>query len=284
MTIQHICGLCASNRNKLCYYKWNFPIVKCLECGFVETVVQDDLDLSSIYSEEYYDGGKKDGYVDYKASQAILEKEFEELLVYLEKFITNHSVLVELGSAYGFLLKMAKSRFKRVVGFEISEPSIEYCLQQGLEVYPVSDLQKELPSIAPVDVLVMLDTIEHVEKPLELLESLFKSMNKGGIIVLTTGDIGSLYGKITGKNWRLMTPPQHLSFFSVDTLSKMLKKAGFEIVVAEKPWKKVPLKLVIYQIISRLGFKNTSFVQKLPNLGVPVNLFDAMRIIAKRPI
>lgn len=284
MNVQHICGLCSSNQSILRFYKWNFPIVKCAKCGFMETVISSELDLSSIYTEEYYDGGRKDGYVDYKASQVILEKEFEDLLLYLEKFTSNHSVLVEIGCAYGFLLNKAKSLYDKVVGFEISSPAIEYCAKHGLEVYPASELNNILPKIPPIDLLIMLDTIEHVEDPKSLIELLFRKMNNGGIIILSTGDVDSLYSRLTGKLWRLMTPPQHLSFFSVGTMCKMLTNSGFEIVIIEKPWKRVPVKLVLYQILSRLGFKKIGFIEKLPNMGIPVNLFDAMRVVARKSI
>jgi hypothetical protein len=283
MNFQHICGLCNSKHSILYFYKWNFPIVKCTKCGFVETIISNDLDLSAIYTEEYYDGGRKDGYIDYKASQVILEKEFEDLLLYIEKFVLNRGVLVELGSAYGFLLRKAKGYYNQAIGFEISSPAIEYCVNIGLEVYPASELKDILPKISPIDVLVMLDTIEHVENPKALLELLFRNMSSGGIIVLTTGDIASLYSRLTGKSWRLMTPPQHLSFFSVRTMCKMLNDIGFEIIVTQKPWKKVPVKLVLYQILSRLGFKQFRVIEKLPNIGIPVNLFDAMRVVARKP-
>jgi SAM-dependent methyltransferase len=282
--IEHICGLCSNNQSILCFYKWNFPIVKCSKCSFMETVISNDLDLSSIYTEDYYDGGRKDGYVDYESSQVVLEKEFEALLLYLEKYTTGHDVLVEIGCAKGFLLNKAKSFYDKVIGFEISAPAIDYCLKHGLEVYSSEELNNILPKIPPIDVLIMLDTIEHVKNPKVLIQLLFRKMNNGGIIILTTGDVDSLYSRLTGKLWRLMTPPQHLSFFSVNSMSKMLTDAGFEIVITEKPWKWVPVKLVLYQILSRLGFKKLGFIKKLPNTGIPVNLFDAMKVVARKPI
>ena len=205
--LQHICGLCNNDHSFLCFYKWNFPIVKCPKCGFMETVISNDLDLSSIYTEEYYDGGRKDGYVDYESSQVVLEKEFEALLLYLEKYTPGHDVLVELGCAKGFLLNKAKSLYDKVIGFEISAPAIDYCLKHGLEVYSSEELNNILPKILPIDVLIMLDTIEHVKNPKVLIQSLFRKMKNGGIIILTTGDVDSLYSRLTGKLWRLMTPP-----------------------------------------------------------------------------
>lgn len=280
--VTHTCGLCKHVHKNILYCKWGYPIVKCDKCGFVETVIPAELDLSSIYGADYYDGGRVDGYIDYKSSRPILEREFGDLLNYLETFLPQKGKLVELGCAYGFLLKQAETRYNQVFGFEISVPSIEYCKSAGLEVFPATDLAGVLPNIGPVDVIVMLDTIEHVEKPKELLELLFNNLSQGGLLILTTGDISSVYSRITGKYWRLMTPPQHLSFFSVRTMNQMLKDLGFEVVKSDKPWKKVPLKLILYQILSRLRLKKIGIVEKLPNVGLPVNLFDAMRVVARK--
>jgi SAM-dependent methyltransferase len=283
MKVEHTCSICNSDESTLLFYKWSYPIVKCRKCNFIETLISNEIDLSSIYTEEYYDGGRKDGYADYKASKVVLEKEFEDLLFYLEKFNPGHGVLVELGCAYGFLLGKAKTLYDHVVGFEISSSAIEFCRNSGLEVHPASEMEDLLPKVSPIDVLIMLDTIEHVENPRMLMESLFKNLATGGIIILTTGDIGSFYGRITGKLWRLMTPPQHLSFFSVNTMSRMLKDAGFEILMVDKPWKKVPIKLMLYQILSRFGLKTPGLIEKFPNMGLPINLFDAMRVVARKP-
>lgn len=280
--VLHTCGLCDSVHNNIMFYKWGYPIVKCDKCGFVETVIPAGLDLPSIYDEEYYDGGRVDGYIDYKASRPVLEQEFGELLTYLDAFSPQKGKLVELGCAYGFLLKQAENRYKKVFGFEISAPSIEYCKSEGLEVYASVDLANILPVIGPVDVIVMLDTIEHVENPRALLQLLFDNMSEGGMLILTTGDVSSLYSKVTGKFWRLMTPPQHLSYFSVKTMTQMLKGIGFDIVRCDKPWKRVPLKLISYQILSRLGLKKIGIIEKIPNVGLPVNLFDAMRVVARK--
>jgi hypothetical protein len=84
-----------------------------------------------------------------------------------------------------------------------------------------------------------------------------------------------------GKHWRLMTPPQHTFFFSPRTMSAMLARMGFDVVACRKPWKTVPFGLVTYQLGRILG------MSRPPRLGgnrfgLPINLFDAFRMIAVR--
>ena len=101
-------------------------------------------------------------------------------------------------------------------------------------------------------------------------------------MALTTGDIGSLYGRLSGRKWRLMTPPQHLFFFSKQTMLELLNKTGFELVEFSHPWKLVPWRLALYQISPRLK-EALGPVGRLP-LGLYVNLFDAMFVIARKKV
>jgi hypothetical protein len=77
-----------------------------------------------------------------------------------------------------------------------------------------------------------------------------------------------------------MTPPQHTFFFSRNTITRLLSEAGFEIVRISSPFKVVPLGLAAYQVGARLGWR-IPFLEKI-RIGIPVNLFDAMQIIARK--
>ena len=102
-----------------------------------------------------------------------------------------------------------------------------------------------------------------------------------GLLMISTGDWDSLLARAMGKRWRLMTPPQHLFFFSPETLGALLERHGFQVVDCMKPWKMVPLGLAVYQVGNRLRIRLPS-LERLNTLGVPVNLFDTFRMIARK--
>ena len=87
--------------------------------------------------------------------------------------------------------------------------------------------------------------------------------------------------RITRSYWRLMTPPQHLFFFSKPTLTQMLERLGFEVVTCSHPWKISPMSLLVFQLLRVLGLPNRA-VPRFGNLGIPINLFDALRLVARR--
>ena len=77
-----------------------------------------------------------------------------------------------------------------------------------------------------------------------------------------------------------MTPPQHLFYFSRATLRALLERLGFAVVRCDRPWKYVPLGLAAYQVGSRLGMRLKPL--ESIRLGVPVNLFDTVRVVARK--
>jgi hypothetical protein len=133
----------------------------------------------------------------------------------------------------------------------------------------------------PFDVMVMLDVIEHLPNPLEAITLIKDHLTLGGHLVLTTGDWDSLFSSVSGRYWRLMTPPQHLYFYSRRTLKALLRKAGFKILECTRPWKKIPFGLAAYQLLRRFHIP-LPLPRKLSNFGVPVNLFDTVRLICRK--
>jgi 2-polyprenyl-3-methyl-5-hydroxy-6-metoxy-1,4-benzoquinol methylase len=254
-----------------------FDVVEC-SCGLVRTVLPPGFDPASIYTEAYFQGGHRDGYADYSASGEELAHEFRRILAALKKHVPGGR-LVEIGCAYGYFLDAALSSFE-ICGVEISDHARAVCVGRGLDVG--AELTPEFAvSRGPFDAAVMLDVLEHMQDPGDTLDLMHANMSPGAQLMITTGDFGSLLARTMGKRWRLMTPPQHLWFFSPATITALLARHGFRVHTVEHPWKMVPVALAAYQASRYLG--GQAFVRRYVRGGrFPINLFDAMRVIAER--
>src|SRR5262245_24296929 len=271
------CVACGEHDAKPLYAVNGFEVVEC-ECGLARTVLPPDFDPASIYTEAYFQGGQRDGYADYEASGDELRHEFRRILAALRKHVASGK-LIELGCALGFFLQEASSSFA-TCGIEISDHAREVCKSKGLDVE--RDATPEvLATRGPFDAAVMLDVLEHMQDPGAVLDHLHGAMRPGAQLLVTTGDYGSLLARAMGKRWRLMTPPQHLWFFSPATVSALLARHGFRVHTVDHPWKLVPLALVVYQATRYLGGQNM-LRRFVPRGRIPINLFDAMRVIAAR--
>jgi SAM-dependent methyltransferase len=275
------CQICQAQTFSRLFKKNGFDILKCSSCGIVFTRIPPGFDLLSIYDESYFQGGQPDGYGDYIGTEAVLRREFRKSVDLIRKLMGQRSGLrlLELGSAYGFFLDEA-SKYFECLGIEVSTSAAEHSRKRGHHVIDGILTEQALSQIGSVDVVALFDVVEHLADPVATFRLIDRCLNKDGVVVLTTGDIESLYARVAGRSWRLMTPPQHTFFFSPRTLSAIFERMNYKVEVVKKPWKLVPLSLAFYQLGSRLGFRFKLF-ERL-NLLVPVNLGDAVMIVARK--
>ncbi len=270
----------AEAAHALLYKKWGYPILRCQSCGLGSTDTDNRFDPDQFYSAAYFDGQYKDGYGDYLGSESVLRAEFRGLVSHLAEWSITGGKLLEIGSAYGFFLLEASRSFEST-GLEICEHAVRFCRERGLDVQQGVLSDDFFRGRAPFDAMVMLDVIEHLPDPLETVTLIKNNLRLGGHLVITTGDWDSLFSSVAGRYWRLMTPPQHLYFYSRRTLRTLLRKAGFKILECSRPWKKIPFGLAMYQLLRRFRIP-LPLPRKLSNFGVPVNLFDTVRLICRK--
>ena len=273
-----ICPACGTAFRSL-YVKNGCDIQRCDTCGLGRTETSG-FDPARYYNEGYFSGEHSDGYQDYVGEESVLRREFARTVGVI-RGLRPGGRLIELGCAYGFFLQEAKPYFD-VAGIELAADAAAHARRNGLNVLDGVADEANLQKLGPADVIVLLDVIEHLPDPLATLTLCERHLNPGGIIVLTTGDFGSLYARIAGAHWRLMTPPQHLWFFTPDSLGRLGAKAGLRLIAADHPWKIVPLSLILFQLRRMLGLRIAAS-RPASHVGLPVNLFDAMRIVLQKP-
>jgi len=274
-----ICKICLSTDTVFLFLKNGFKIKKCKKCNVVFTDIQDNFDFTSIYTEQYFQGGQNDGYNNYKGSESVLHSEFIRDVDFLSNYAKKGAKLLELGSAYGFFLDVARHNFI-VDGLEIAKDAVAFSRDRGHTVYE-GILDTAANKLGQRDIICMFDVIEHLPDPCETFKIIDNLLTKNGLLFLTTGNIDSFLARLTGKNWRLMTPPQHTFFYSKRTLRLFLKKFNYDILFMDSPSKLVPIGLVFYQFyrMTRIRIK---FLEKITNHHLRINLFDTVRILARK--
>jgi len=262
-------------------------LLECRTCGFITADINlTEEEAETLYGKDYFHGQE---YSDYTRDKNILQKNFSGRLKTLRKFLKDsHTDLLEIGCAYGFFLDLAGSSFKSVKGIDISADAAAYAANT-LNVNAVSGnfLETEMK---PYDICCMWDTIEHLCEPERFIEKISNEISPGGLLAVTTGDIGSLNAKMRGKNWRQIHPPTHLHYFSVKTLKKLLDRYGFKTVHTSHPGNLINVETALYTILCLKRDKKKLYEKvikifrkiKLAQLNIPVNFFDFMYIVAQK--
>lgn len=273
-----VCGL--PTPQDLCYEKWGYNIVRCRECGLGAAVAPLGFDPTTLYDEGYFQGARTDGYADYAGSEAVLRAEFRHSLAALRRYAPPGGPLLEIGCAHGFFLLEAQAHYD-CRGVDISSAAVARCQARGLNAVCARPGEDDFNVDRPQSAIVLLDCIEHLARPDATLEWAYHALAPGGCMAISTGDWSSWFARLLGRRWRLMTPPQHLFYFTRASLARLLTRLGFRVLEVRRPWKVVPLGLMAYQLGSRLGLR-VRRLERIGRWGLPVNLGDAMRVIARK--
>lgn len=253
-------------------------IWRCESCGLGRTQTSG-FDPGAYYTADYFSGGRSDGYSDYHGAEPVLRREFARTVDFVRRYRASGRLL-DLGCAYGFFLQEARRHFE-VCGIELAEDAAQSCRLSGLTVFSGVADEVTMARIGKLDVITLLDVIEHLPQPRETLALCCRHLKPGGVIVITTGNFASLVARMAGVKWRLMTPPQHLWFFTPESLRRLAGKLDLSLVQVDHPAKIVPLSLIAFQVRRMLGLPSAP-VTSASRIGVPVNLFDAMRIVLRK--
>jgi 2-polyprenyl-3-methyl-5-hydroxy-6-metoxy-1,4-benzoquinol methylase len=78
------------------------------------------------------------------------------------------------------------------------------------------------------DVVTLWDVLEHVPRPVELLERIRSWLALDGWLLLSLPNAGSRIARVMGKHWVLLLR-EHLWYFSPATIATLLSRAGFVV-------------------------------------------------------
>jgi 2-polyprenyl-3-methyl-5-hydroxy-6-metoxy-1,4-benzoquinol methylase len=239
--------------------------------------------VAALYDGDYFTGQE---YLDYAADEASFRHTFRKRLQRIRRQVRGGRLL-EIGSAYGFFLDLARAHFD-AVGYEVNQQAVNHARRRfNLDVRTDDFLQASNSTIGgPVDVTVMWDVIEHLERPDAFLARIAHLSRPGALLCLTTGDIGSLVARLRGRRWRMIHPPTHLHYFDRRTITRLLANHGFEVIDIRTEGVARSLRQMLYAILAlRLGKPNWYEIGKRiipPSWSITLNLFDIMNVTARR--
>lgn len=291
VTRKHIpCNLCGRNDHQPYCPENGLGLVKCQGCGFVYVSPRPDAkELYALYGETYFHNAESGvvGYTNYIHDEPNIRRTAQRRMKQLENYV-RPGRLLDVGCATGFFMDEARKRGWTVEGLDVSSFGVDYARKHfGLKTHhgALTELDFENGSY---DLVTMWDVIEHVPDPTAYVRRAAELLRTGGVISLATPDVDSLPARLAGKRWvGFKLSEEHVYYFSVNTLSRMLEAAGFEVINVRHVGKYVPLSL----FRDRLGMyfprlaKALHVAEKalgLSEWALYVNPFDIVQITARK--
>ena len=208
-----------------------FQAVQCNSCGLVYLNPRPDVsEFETIYPPTYhaFDFSEKDFGIVYKIRSRL---EAKRLLSWCEDLPVDARIL-DVGCGDGFHLNLLKQYGKkgwRLEGIDFDKRAVEMAETSGLKVHLGSIETLDLPKDA-YDLAFMIQTIEHLEKPFEILAAIKSVLKTGGKLVIVTDNTDSLDFKLFKNGyWGGYHFPRHWNLFNQNSLAKLAEKVGFEI-------------------------------------------------------
>ena len=174
-----------------------------------------------------------------KSLREIRQENFLTLIKSLKKYTSSNKYLLEVGSAHGWFLNVAKNYFK-ILGLE-PDKNILKKNHKGLPVkygfFPYA-LNKE----DKFDVIVFNDVFEHIPDIYLTLNSCHDHLNTHGVLLVNLPSskgffyiIAKCFAFFGIKNflnrmWQKDLPSPHLHYFNNSNLSALLKKHNFKVL------------------------------------------------------
>ena len=309
LNLVHVqCRICESDNAKLVGtgkdYEYNsspdtFCAMKCSSCGLVYLNPRPDVsEFERIYPANYhaFDFSEKEYGFVFKVRARL---EANRLLSCCNDLPADAKIL-DVGCGDGFHLNLLRKYGKKtwtLEGIDFDKRAIEMAEKSGLKVHRGSVESIDLPQ-NNYDLAFIIQTIEHVEKPDEVLRGIRRLLKPGGKLLIVTDNTGSLDFKFFKKRyWGGYHFPRHWNLFNRNSIIKLAEKIDFEVANAGTQVSPVNWVYTIHNwlvgkkapkwLINRFTLKSTVSLAAFTMLDIILQKFRKgalLRIILRKPV
>ena len=228
------------HEGKIVATKNNYDAIECDLCGYIHIIpLPDEKDLNSYYSDIFYSDFKPDYIANHEKDLLWWNHIYEQrhrLFIEHGKYSSGYKPrILDIGSGPGFFLKYFDELNWDTVGIEPSNTAAEFSKGLGLEVWQKSFYEISEEDIGKFDVIHSNQTFEHLLNPNEALIKLKSLLKPNGLIFLcVANDFNPIQLILTEKmdysDWWFI-PPEHINYFSIQSISQLIEKSGFEELI-----------------------------------------------------
>jgi hypothetical protein len=224
------CLFCGPDGTKQGYrlFHKNTMIVSRCQCGFVFNHRQP---TQETLSEFYFKSLPMAAWSELKKSPKEAERQTEKYSKAIQFLAPRIKSLLDMGCGNGKFLSLMKAKDPMLVlkGMETNLEARTAALDAGLWVGDQSLDEFSQDNGFTWDAISLWGVLEHLKKPKESLEKLARHMSPGGYLVVCVPNVASAVVQALWEECATFCP-QHLWYFDVDSLYKLVDQAGFEPV------------------------------------------------------
>jgi 2-polyprenyl-3-methyl-5-hydroxy-6-metoxy-1,4-benzoquinol methylase len=232
------CDNCGSNESRylfsgpdrLCGMPGQFSVVQCSVCDWIrQNPRPNDADIKKYYPDDYASYAKaiedERGFWNRWDRRYGVVKQCKSI----ERVVPSGK-LFEVGCGMGIFLNEMRRRGWSVIGIEPNRYAAEYARSRfDLDIFQGTLEEYDLTPES-FDVICAWNVVEHLPTPAQDLHRMQRALRKGGLLVMSVPNLGSLDLRWFGESWMGWDLPRHLYFFSLKSLGKSLERNGMQII------------------------------------------------------
>lgn len=190
-------------------------LVSCRDCGLVfgKRIPTPD-ELQAHYAQ----------YTRDNSISPITVSRYEELLEKFEPYRKLNRIL-DIGCGDGHFLAVAQKKGWQVFGTEYTDEAVKVSRAKGIEIHQGSIQDYNADQF---DVITSFEVLEHINDGREHVQKIKSLLRAGGLFYFTTPNFNSFSRKWLGGKWNVIEYPEHLTYYTVRTITKLLTDAGFK--------------------------------------------------------
>ena len=198
-----------------------FSVSLCKGCGLLYQNPRSGVDLY----RKYYENCSQFKRPNYNAGQIKLR---ELQLDFLNRNVKGKRDIVDVGCGSGYFLNMLRKDGWSVFGIEPSRSACQVAKEDfNIDVY--NCFLEEYEEDQLFDVVCMRHVIEHLHDPVKMLEKANTILKDDGYVCLELQDVSKMNSDLITYFYF-----EHLFYFTPDSISNLVKKAGFEVTALEQ--------------------------------------------------
>jgi 2-polyprenyl-3-methyl-5-hydroxy-6-metoxy-1,4-benzoquinol methylase len=139
--------------------------------------------------------------------------------------------LIDVGCSTGALIVSARQHGIDAEGVEPAHRAAVAAQAAGFKVFPGALAEASYPS-SSFHAVTLIEVIEHLAHPGEVLREIWRILEPDGILVVATGNAASWTVRLMGGRWDYFQVSRHgghISFFTPQSLRCLAARCGFRI-------------------------------------------------------
>ena len=135
--------------------------------------------------------------------------------------------VIEIGCGRGGFLSVINDFDVDAYGIEYADDAVEFCQKNGLKVSK-GFIENSTDNIigAPFDFLMILNFLEHLPDPNSTLRGIHNNLSTNGIVHIEVPN----FDMIVNENLFSEFIPDHIFYFTKESLTLLLNRNGFEVI------------------------------------------------------